>query len=481
MSTPSSPVPGFDDVWRPDASADGLGGTTPVTPTADAPAYASPSYAPPPSNSPSYDTPTYGTPTYGTPGYGTPTYGTPTYGTPSYATASGSYGTAGGTALLDPPMPPPPVGTFPPPTTAPAPAGRGRGGRTGAIIAGTMAAALLAGGVGGAVGYTVAANNSSTTTLTTTAAGSTDNLSPRPDGTIASVAAAVSPSVVKISGTNGQTGGTGTGFIIDASGYILTNNHVAALGANGGSLTVQFKDGSTTKATIVGTNPGYDLAVIKVEKTGLPAVTLGDSSQVRVGDTAIAIGSPLGLEETVTAGIISALNRPVTAGGEGETAFINAIQTDAAVNPGNSGGPLVNSSGQVIGINSAIATLGQQQGTQGGSIGLGFAIPIGTASRIADEIIKTGHSTTPIIGVGLDQQYTGPGAKVGQITAGGAAEKAGLKSGDVITKVDGQNVADSTSLIVTIRSMAPGKTVTLTVERGGQTQQVQLTLGSQQS
>jgi putative serine protease PepD len=386
-------------------------------------------------------------------------------------------------------MSPPPAGTFPPPPTAPSPAGRGngngngKGGRVGAIVAGTMAAALLAGGVGGAVGYTLAENNGSTTGsgLSTVAAGSTENLSPRADGTVASVAAAVSPSVVKIDGRNGSSGGTGTGFIIDANGYILTNNHVAAMGANGGTLTVQFKDGSTTKATIVGTNPGYDLAVIKVDKTGLPAVTLGDSSAVRVGDTAIAIGSPLGLEETVTAGIISALNRPVTAGGEGETAFINAIQTDAAVNPGNSGGPLMNAAGQVIGINSAIATLGQQQGTQGGSIGLGFAIPISTASRIADEIIKTGHSTTPIIGVGLDQQFTGPGAKVGQITAGGAAEKAGLQSGDVITAVNGKNIADATALIVAIRSMEPGKSVELTVDRNGQPQQVQLTLGSQQS
>ena len=335
------------------------------------------------------------------------------------------------------------------------------------------------------MGYTAAERSDSTgagTGLTTVSApaGSTDGLSARPSGTIASVAAAVSPSVVKITAQSGETGGTGTGFIIREDGYILTNNHVAAPGA-GGSITVQFQDGSSVPATIVGTSPGYDLAVLKVDKTGLPAVTLGDSDAVRVGDTAIAIGSPLGLENTVTAGIISALNRPVTAGGEGETAFIDAIQTDAPINPGNSGGPLVNAAGQVVGVNSAIATLGSSSGEQSGSIGLGFAIPIGTASRIADEIIRTGSSTTPIVGVQLDTQFAGPGAKVGQVTADGPAAKAGLQAGDVVTKVDGTAIADSTAFIVAIRNAQPGDEVTLTVERGGSTQDITVTLGSQQS
>jgi putative serine protease PepD len=197
---------------------------------------------------------------------------------------------------------------------------------------------------------------------------------------------------------------------------------------------------------------------------------------LQVGDTAIAIGSPLGLQGTVTSGIISALNRPVTAGGSGDAAFIDAIQTDAAINPGNSGGPLVNGSGQVIGINSAIATMGQ--GGQAGSIGLGFSIPIDTAKRVAEEIIATGTSATPIMGVELDMNYTGEGAKVTTVNAGGPAAGGGVQTGDIVTKFDGQSIPDATALIVAIRSQAPGDQVTLTVQRNGQTQDVTVTLGS---
>jgi putative serine protease PepD len=197
---------------------------------------------------------------------------------------------------------------------------------------------------------------------------------------------------------------------------------------------------------------------------------------LQVGDTAIAIGSPLGLQGTVTSGIISALNRPVTAGGSGDAAYINAIQTDAAINPGNSGGPLVNGNGQVIGINSAIATMGQ--GGQSGSIGLGFSIPIDTAKRIAEEIIATGTSTTPIMGIELDMEYSGDGAKVTGVNAGGPAADGGVQIGDIVTTFDGQSIADSTALIVAIRANAPGDKVTLTVQRNGQTQDVTVTLGS---
>jgi putative serine protease PepD len=190
----------------------------------------------------------------------------------------------------------------------------------------------------------------------------------------------------------------------------------------------------------------------------------------------IAVGSPLGLTGTVTTGIVSALNRPVTAGGEGETAFINAIQTDAAINPGNSGGPLLDGTGAVIGVNSAIASLGASAGSQPGSIGLGFAIPIDTAKRIVDEIVKTGTSSTPIMGVQLDTAFAGPGAQIGEVTSGSAAERAGLQQGDLVTAVDGSPIADATQLIVTIRSQAPGDTVTLTVERNGSTTEVPVTL-----
>jgi len=275
---------------------------------------------------------------------------------------------------------------------------------------------------------------------------------------------------------NGSAG-TGSGFVIREDGYILTNNHVTS---GGSSIEISFADGSTARGELIGANPGYDLAVVKVDRTGLPAVTLGSSEALKVGDTAIAIGSPLGLQGTVTSGIVSALDRPVTAGGQGETAFINAIQTDAAINPGNSGGPLVDGTGAVIGVNSAIATLGSSFGGQVGSIGLGFAIPIDTAARIASEIIATGTSSTPIIGVTLDMAYAGPGARVNGVTPDGPAEVAGLQAGDVITELDGDLVADATDLIVDVRSLAPGDTVTLTVERDGATRTVTVTLGAQQ-
>ena len=386
--------------------------------------------------------------------------------------------------------PPPmtaPIGGYAPPGTVPpgqppvppvipsTPAkGRGNGGK---IVAGAALVALVAGGVGGFVGTQAANHGGSITSSLTQSSTSNASLSAPASGSIAAVASAVSPSVVKITASDGNGGGgTGTGFIIRSDGYILTNNHVGGTG----TLTVQFADGSKVPATLVGANQQYDVAVIKVDKTGLPAVTLGKSATVHVGDTAIAIGSPLGLEETVTAGIISALNRPVTAGGESgtETSFINAIQTDAPINPGNSGGPLLNGAGEVIGINSAIASLGSSSSSgQSGSIGLGFAIPIDTAARLASEIIKTGKATTPVVGVQLDTNAST--ATISQVTAGGPADKAGIKAGDVITKVDGRNVSDSTEFIVAVRSHAPGDTVTLTVQSGGQTSDVQVTLGSQ--
>ncbi len=337
------------------------------------------------------------------------------------------------------------------------------------LLAGAAAVALLAGGTGGAVGYTLAADDTTVASVSPVVSGG--GSSARADGTIASVAAAVSPAVVNI-----ETGsGSGTGFVIKSDGYILTNNHVAGDGSN---MRVTFEDGTTADAQLVGSNPGYDLAVIKVDRTGLPVTTLGTSADVKVGDTAIAIGSPLGLQGTVTSGIISALDRPVTAGGgeTGETSFINAIQTDAAINPGNSGGPLVDGRGRVIGVNSAIASLGSESGGQSGSIGLGFSIPIDTAQRIANEIIDTGSSQTPVVGVQVDSSYTGPGARVGEVTAGGAADQAGLQSGDVITAVDGRPVADSTALIVAIRDNAVGDEVTVTVDRGGSTEDITITL-----
>jgi putative serine protease PepD len=355
-----------------------------------------------------------------------------------------------------------------------APPEQPRKSRTGVLIAGVAATALFAGAVGGAVGYTLADNNS----ITTISVASGGSVAPA-EGSIAAVAAAVQPAVVQlnIEGTGGE--GTGTGFVVSEDGYIVTNNHVAGPAGENGIIDVTFADGSTATGKLVGADPGYDLAVVKVDRTGLPTLTLGSSDAINVGDTAIAIGSPLGLQGTVTSGIVSALNRPVTAGGQGDTAYINAIQTDAAINPGNSGGPLVNGVGEVIGVNSAIATLGM--GVASGNIGLGFAIPVDTAKRIVDEIINTGSSQTPIIGVQLNMTFEGPGAAVGEVTPGSPAETAGLLSGDIVTKVDGVLVPDSTALIVAIRANAPGDTIELTVLRNGETITVPLTLVAAQN
>jgi len=361
-----------------------------------------------------------------------------------------------------------------------APDQRRRGG-TGRVVAVAVVAGLLAGVVGGIGAYVVADRRASQnlTSPGTVLPQSSADLSARPNGSIAQVAAAVLPTVVQIEERNGQGGGTGSGFVLRSDGYILTNNHVVSGAASGGSLTVTFQDGTTKAAKIVGRDSSYDLAVVKVDATGLTASSLGNSDGVVVGDTAIAIGSPLGLEGTVTSGIISSLNRPVTAGGSGESSFINAIQTDAAINPGNSGGPLVNAVGQVIGVNSAIASLGQTStGAQSGSIGLGFAIPINQAKRVAEEIISTGKSSHPVIGVSVDLTYAGPGAQVKTVTPGGPSDKAGIRVGDVILKVDGRSVADATEMIVAIRSHTPGQTITLTVKDGSGTRDVQVTLGS---
>lgn len=340
--------------------------------------------------------------------------------------------------------------------------------------------AVVVGGVAGLGGYLIGSNGDENSSVSNNIVelpqinGAANTIS----SDVAAIAESVLPSVVSILIEAGENSGSGSGFIVQSDGYILTNNHVAAPAANGGELTVVFDNGDKVIGKIVGRNTSYDLAVLKVDRDGLPAAVLGDSSAVRVGEVAIAIGAPLGLNGTVTAGIISSLDRPVTAGGSGELAFINAIQTDAAINPGNSGGPLLDGTGRVIGINSAIATLAGTIGGESGSIGLGFSIPIDTAKRIAEELIATGDSQTPIIGVVLNTAFTGDGAKVSEITPGGPAEKAGVRVGDVITGLNGRQVADSTELVVVIRSYAPGEEIEITLTRNGQPSTVSLALGS---
>jgi putative serine protease PepD len=354
----------------------------------------------------------------------------------------------------------------------------------GKVVAVAAATGLLLGGVGGYAGYSLAASRS--VEDTTTVSGSTalsipaENLSARAGDSIADIADRMLPTVVSIEeqGSTG-TGGTGSGFIVREDGYIVTNNHVIEGAVDGGTVTVQFDDGSTETAEIVGRNVAYDLAVIKVDKDDLPVASIGNSDNIAVGDTVVALGSPLGLSGTVTSGIVSATNRPVSAGGQGETSFINAVQTDAAINPGNSGGPLVNASAEVIGVNSAIASLGSDLSGQAGSIGLGFAIPSNTMKRIVEEIIETGQAATPVIGVNLSPQDDARGgATVGSVVAGGPADDAGIVAGDVITAVNGVPTSDSVTLITQIRSFAPGEEVTLTVSSGSQTSEVQVTLGS---
>jgi putative serine protease PepD len=271
---------------------------------------------------------------------------------------------------------------------------------------------------------------------------------------------------------------TGSGFVYDEDGRVVTNNHVIEPAVSGGDIKVFLPDGSSRAATIVGRSPSYDLAVLSLaDAGGLVPATIGTSERVKVGQSVVAIGSPLGLSSTVTAGIISATHRPVTAGGEGETSYINALQTDAAINPGNSGGPLADLDGFVIGVNSAIATLGRSAGQQGGNIGVGFAIPIDQVAHTVDEIIATGHAEYPVIGARVTIANGFGGAKIESVTSASPAEQAGLEKGDLIRAINGEPVDDGVELIVTIRSFEPGDTITLTVQRDGDAEQVDITLG----
>jgi putative serine protease PepD len=317
----------------------------------------------------------------------------------------------------------------------------------------------------------------------------------------AAIAAKVLPSVVSINVTTSSESDTGSGVILRPDGYILTNNHVVSAASGGnGSVNVTFNDGSSATAKIVGTDPLDDLAVLKVSKTGLHAATLGNSSQIQVGDPVLAVGSPLGLTGTVTAGIVSAVNRPVETqdstqpqqidpfgfgSGNGSSqatqpTVIDAIQTDAAINPGNSGGALVDAAGQVIGINSAIASLSSSGfGSQSGNIGVGFAIPIDQAKTIASELIQTGHATHPLLGVELTDATSSNGADralVRSVTTNGPAAKAGIKGGDVITAIDGRPTAGADAVIAAIRTFQPGDDVQVTYTRGGQSHTATVTL-----
>ena len=297
---------------------------------------------------------------------------------------------------------------------------------------------------------------------------------------VKSIAALVTPSVVSIKVTSSLGSGTGSGSVYKSDSnvsYIITNNHVIESAVTTGTILVELLNGNTLTAQIVGRDAAYDLAVLKVNRGNLPTVTVGDSSKISVGDPVVAIGSPLGLASTVTSGIVSALNRPVTTGTSGAESFVNAIQTDAAINPGNSGGALLDSLGRIIGVNSAIATV--SSGGVSGNIGLGFSIPINEAKRVIDELIATGKSTRPFLGVEFDTTFTGTGAKILRLTSGEAAEKAGIPAGSIITSIGGLRIADTTAAVVRIRSYAPGSTVSIIVNLPNGTERTfTITLGS---
>jgi putative serine protease PepD len=362
-----------------------------------------------------------------------------------------------------------------------------------------------AAGVGGAAWYDAwQGDDSSSGAITASGDGASASNASAPAGSVEKVASQVLPSVVKISVTGSNAAGSGSGIILDSDGEVLTNNHVVSIAKGGGAITVAFNDGRTAKATVVGTDPVTDIAVIKVsDASDLTPASIGHSSSLRVGQQVIAIGSPYGLSSTVTSGIVSALNRPVSVptdeappqnqlpfdpfGGPQQqqqqpqidpTTTYPAIQTDAAINPGNSGGPLVDMAGRVVGINSSIRT-GDSGG--GGSIGLGFAIPIDEVLPIINQIrdgqtpthARLGVTVSTATGNSLQQ-----GARIRSVDPNGVAQSAGLKAGDVITKVDGQVIDDSDSLVATIRGHRPGDGVEITYVRGGSTKTVTVKLGS---
>ncbi|GAB3939091.1 S1C family serine protease [Corynebacterium tapiri] len=351
---------------------------------------------------------------------------------------------------------------------------------------GTALALMLAGSVvtGGVVG--VAANQLGEGDSTPETSSASEALrqrpadvAPAPDGSVEQVATAVLPAVVSIQVATATAAGEGSGSIITPDGFVLTNHHVIA-GAEGGRIQVTLNDGSTHDAEYVASDPATDIGIIKIEGVkDLPTISFGDSSQLRVGQEVVAVGAPLGLSGTVTSGIVSATQRPVRASQEGgESSLIDAIQTDAAINPGNSGGPLVDMNGNLIGMNSVIASLSSGAGGQAGSIGLGFAIPSNFAQRVARQLIEDGKASQPLLGVMVDGRNPVDGATVAGVEPGGPAEKAGIKEGDVIVRLNDRLIDSSDALIAAVRSRDFGETVTLEVHdaNSNETRKVEATL-----
>lgn len=358
--------------------------------------------------------------------------------------------------------------------------------RTGTLAVGALAVAVVSAGIGGGVATLV---QTDTPTISSSSNGAAPSIpaAALPAGTVEQVAAKVVPSVVKLETDMGRASEEGSGIILTSDGLILTNNHVVSGAQEGGraQTKVTFSDGSTVPFTVVGTDPSSDIAVVRAEgASDLTPIALGSSADLRVGQDVVAIGSPLGLEGTVTTGIVSALNRPVAAGGDArnQNTVLDAIQTDAAINPGNSGGALVNLNGELVGVNSAIATMGGDSPmSRSGSIGLGFAIPVDQAKRIADQLISTGSASHASLGVQVSNDTAADGAKIVEVNDGGAAAAAGLPTGVVVTRVDDRPITSADALVAAVRSKAPGDQVTLTyLDSSGRSQNVQVTLGKAQ-
>ena len=381
--------------------------------------------------------------------------------------------------------------------------------RAGLLAVGAVAIAVVSAGVGGVAATAVELGTHTTNGSGHSVIGGGAPSVPAanmPPGSVEQVASKVVPSVVMLETDLGRQSEEGSGIILSADGLILTNNHVVAAAAgpakgpgappggpgappSGGpgapapKTTVTFADGRTAPFTVVGADPTSDIAVIRVQGvSGLTPISLGSSSDLRVGQPVVAIGSPLGLSGTVTTGIVSALNRPVSTTGESgnQNTVLDAIQTDAAINPGNSGGALVNMNGQLVGVNSAIATLGADSpDAQSGSIGLGFAIPVDQAKRIADELISTGKASHASLGVQVTNDKGSPGAKVVDVVPNGAAASAGVPKNVIVTKVDDRPINSADALVAAVRSKAPGDKISLTFQdpAGGGSRTVPVTLG----
>jgi putative serine protease PepD len=428
-----------DDMWR--------------RPSPDSPATPS-SYSAPDASPPSSETPSYGAPSYGS--------------EPPSSTETSPYEN-----LFAGPQPPEP----------PEPPHRDSHRRNLRIGAGLAALVLIAGVIGGLIAHALDGNNSGVK-VTSAPVASIPAGSTRPTEQLARVAAAVQPSVVSITVTGSSGSDEGSGVVLRSDGTVLTNNHVVEAAASGGSISVKFADGRTAAAKILGRDPTVDLAVVKANNiSGVTPATLGTTKTVHVGDTVLAVGSPLGLEGSVTSGIVSALHRTVSLGSADPSqsstgaSVGDAVQTDAAINPGNSGGPLADLGGRVIGINTAIASVGGSSGGQSGNIGVGFAIPIDEAQSVANQLIQGQTPKHAVLGVQVQDDPDG-GALIVSVTKGGPADKAGLRAGDVVTQVDSTSVADATSLTAVIRSHQPGDKVTVHYKRGGTQHTASVVLGS---